>query len=76
MFNIAKKQINIYLETTAGQGTELCYKLEDLKIFYDRIKANPKMKYIILLLVFKSQSLVKDSIMLSTRTMPRNMAIK
>jgi deoxyribonuclease-4 len=41
-----KKPFEIYLETTAGQGTELCYKIEDLGIFFNKIKANPKMKNI------------------------------
>ena len=41
-----KKPFDIYLETTAGQGTELCYKMDDLGIFYNRIKENPKMKRI------------------------------
>lgn len=44
--NRFKKPMNIYLETTAGQGTELCWKLEDLASFYKRIKNNPKMKNI------------------------------
>lgn len=38
------QQFQILLETTAGQGAELCYKLEDLAVFYDRIKRNPKMR--------------------------------
>jgi deoxyribonuclease-4 len=37
------KIFNIYLETTAGQGSELCWKLEDLAIFYNKIKMNKKM---------------------------------
>jgi deoxyribonuclease IV len=41
-----KKPFYIYLETTAGQGTELCYKLEDLGVFFNKIKANPKMSNI------------------------------
>lgn len=41
-----KKPFDIYLETTAGQGTELCYKLEDLGIFFSLVKSNPKMKNI------------------------------
>jgi len=43
---IKNKNFNIYLETTAGQGTELCYKMDDLQVFYNRIKNNPKMKMI------------------------------
>jgi deoxyribonuclease-4 len=40
------KQFYIYLKTTAGQGTELCWKIEDLAEFYSRIKKNPLMKNI------------------------------
>jgi deoxyribonuclease-4 len=36
----------IYLETTAGQGSELCWKLEDLAQFFDMIKLNKKMERI------------------------------
>lgn len=31
----------IILETTAGQGTEMCYKLEDLAHFYKKFSKNP-----------------------------------
>lgn len=41
-----KDKIEIYLETTAGQGTELCYKLEDLQVFYDKIKNNENMQQV------------------------------
>lgn len=41
-----RKNFNIYLETTAGQGTELCWKLEDLSKFYKIIKSNKKMSQI------------------------------
>lgn len=37
------KSFMIYLETTAGQGTELCYMMEDLGIFFHKIKSNPRM---------------------------------
>lgn len=43
---IGNKKFDIYLETTAGEGTELCYKLEDLGEFFKRIKANPKMTHV------------------------------
>lgn len=42
----SKKRIDIYVEMTAGQGNELCYKLDDLKEFYDRIKRNSNMSNI------------------------------
>jgi deoxyribonuclease-4 len=36
MFVLQKvNDINIILETSSGQGTELCYRLEDFKNFYD-----------------------------------------
>jgi deoxyribonuclease-4 len=35
--------INIILETSSGQGTELCYRLEDFKIFYNMF--SDKIKY-------------------------------
>lgn len=38
--------INIYLETLSGQGGELCYTLEDLAVFYKKIKYNRLMKNI------------------------------
>ncbi|MBA42807.1 MAG: hypothetical protein CMF62_02220 [Magnetococcales bacterium] len=36
----------LLLETTAGQGTELCYKLEDLAYFYKKFKKHrdPKIR--------------------------------
>lgn len=34
----------IFLETSSGQGTELCYKLEDLAYFYRKILKNSKLK--------------------------------
>lgn len=43
---IKKRNFEIYLETTAGQGTELCERLDELSIFFSMIKANPKMKNI------------------------------
>jgi len=50
LLNFISKKTNpnfqIMLETTAGQGTELCYKLEDLAIFYNLIKKNKKMSNI------------------------------
>lgn len=36
------KNIKIFLETTAGQGTELCSSLEDLAYFYHKIPSNIK----------------------------------
>ena len=33
--------VKIILETTSGQGTELCYKLEDLAYFYKKISKHP-----------------------------------
>lgn len=43
---IPDKNFKLYLETTSGQGTELCSNLEDLAKFYDKIKQNNKMKQI------------------------------
>jgi deoxyribonuclease-4 len=43
---INKRKFFIYLENTAGQGTELCDRLDELSIFFSKIKANPKMKNI------------------------------
>lgn len=40
------QNFQILLETTAGQGTELCYKLEDLSIFFGMVKHNPKLRNI------------------------------
>lgn len=39
-----EKNFTIFLETTAGQGSELCYKLEELALFFNRIKKNKYMK--------------------------------
>lgn len=36
-------QFQIFLETTAGQGTELCYKLDDLAYFYNKIKKDKSL---------------------------------
>lgn len=41
-----QKDFTIFLETTAGQGTELCYKLDELSEFFSRVKKNKKMKNI------------------------------
>jgi deoxyribonuclease-4 len=38
--NISTK---ILIETSTGQGTELCYKLEDLAKFYNKFKLNSKL---------------------------------
>jgi len=38
------KNIKIFLETTAGQGTELCSSLEDLAYFYHKIPNNIKTR--------------------------------
>lgn len=35
------KKVLILLETSTGQGTELCYKLEDLAYFYKKLSKNP-----------------------------------
>lgn len=32
------KDVKIVLETTAGQGTEMCHKIEDLAYFYNKFK--------------------------------------
>lgn len=32
------KNVQLLLETTSGQGTEMCYKLEDLAYFYNKFK--------------------------------------
>lgn len=37
---------NILLETTAGQGTEMCYTMEDLSDFFNMFKNKPSMKNI------------------------------
>lgn len=34
--------IPIFLETSSGQGSELCYRLEDLAYFYKKFSNNPK----------------------------------
>lgn len=36
----------VYLETTAGQGTELCYRMDDLGFFYNDIKKHKSMSNI------------------------------
>lgn len=36
--------VSIFLETTAGQGTEMCYKLEDLAKFYNKFEKHPNKK--------------------------------
>lgn len=43
---IKKKSFYLLLETTSGQGTELCYKLEDLAKFYNRLKEDKKNQQI------------------------------
>ena len=35
--------IKILIETSTGQGSEMCYKLEDLARFYNKIKMNKEM---------------------------------
>lgn len=35
------KDIKIFLETSTGMGSEICYKLEDLSYFYKKISMNP-----------------------------------
>lgn len=45
-----KKGFKIYLETTSGQGNELCYKMDDLGIFYKMIKNNKKMENVLICL--------------------------
>jgi deoxyribonuclease-4 len=37
---IKYKNIKIFLETSTGQGSEICYKLEDLAYFYKKISKN------------------------------------
>lgn len=39
-----RKDFMIFLETTAGQGTELCYKLDELMLFFNKVKKNNNMK--------------------------------
>lgn len=34
------KNVLIFLETTAGQGSEICYKMEDLSHFYRKLSKN------------------------------------
>lgn len=36
--------VKIFLETSTGQGTELCYKLEELAQFYKKITNHPALK--------------------------------
>lgn len=40
---IGDTDVNILLETSSGQGSELCYKLEDLAYFYKKIINHPKL---------------------------------
>jgi deoxyribonuclease IV len=35
------KDVKIFLETPTGQGTEICYKIEDLAHFYKKFSKNP-----------------------------------
>lgn len=37
--------IKIFMETSSGQGTEMCYKLEDLAYFYKRISKSPNKQF-------------------------------
>ena len=34
------KNVSLILETSSGQGSEMCYKLEDLSYFYNKFKIN------------------------------------
>lgn len=43
---INKKKFSIFLETTAGQGTELCYHIEELHDFFEFIKNDNSLKNI------------------------------
>lgn len=40
------KNVRLLLETSSGQGSEMCYKLEDLSHFYKKISKNPNKKLI------------------------------
>ena len=42
LHNVTKeyKDVKIFLETSTGQGTEMCYKLEDLAHFYRKFSSN------------------------------------
>lgn len=44
IYIIKKTDHKILLETTSGQGTELCYKLIDLTMFFKKIIFNPILK--------------------------------
>ena len=46
ILNSTKKynSVTILLETPAGQGSELCYKLEDLGYFYNKLKNYDRLK--------------------------------
>jgi deoxyribonuclease-4 len=35
-------KVKIYLETSSGQGSEMCYKMENLGYFYKKIKKNKR----------------------------------
>lgn len=35
------KDVTIFLETPTGQGSEICYKIEDLAYFYKKFSKNP-----------------------------------
>lgn len=41
----ATEECPLLLETAAGQGTELCVKIEDLSSFYDRFSQDEKKKF-------------------------------
>ena len=43
---IGNRKFDIFLETTAGQGTELCYKIDELGKFFEKIKKNPNMTHV------------------------------
>lgn len=38
------KSVSILLETPAGKGSELCYKLDDLGYFYNKLKSYDRIK--------------------------------
>lgn len=42
---ISNPEIQILLETPAGQGTEICYELETLAHFYNKIKSSPNKSF-------------------------------
>lgn len=39
------KDVKIFLETPAGQGSEICYKMEDLAHFYKKISNSPNSEF-------------------------------